>query len=89
MSVCIRCPGDDKGVVRCPGAELGAGVSMFSMLHHLITQQYLPFHSTEWGPADNSSQERGYITDNYYARDHTPSPLPNPMQKNAQYLHVV
>ena len=89
MSVCIRCPGDDKGVVPCPGAELGAGVSMFSVLHHLITQQYLPFHSTERGPGHNSSQERGYITDNHYARDHTPSPLPNPMHKNAQYLHVV
>ena len=86
MSVCVRCPGDDKGVVRCPGAQLGAGVSMFSMLHHLITQQYLPFHSTERGPGDRISQESGkhdvYITDNHYARDHTPSPLP-------QYLHVV
>ena len=86
MSVCIRCPGDDKGAVPCPGVQLGAGVSMFSMLHHLITQQYLPFHSTERGPGQTSSQEMVYITDNHYARDHTPSPLPNPMHKNAQYL---
>ena len=68
---------------------------MFSILHHLITQQYLPFHCTERGPGPGhtSSQERGqqegYTTDNHYARDHTPSPLPDPMHKNAQYLHVV